>query len=154
MQRSTRQVSSMPPAGLRVGVVVSRWQFDQRQFVGDVAVDLVGAHQDEHGLGGVPARGFQQVERARGVDVEVIERAVLGQVVRGLSGAVDDQVGSGVGDDAVHRCAVADVERVVFEARAGLLEPSKVPVGIATGAEEVGPHIVIDSEDVCLPRSK
>ena len=42
--------------------------------------------------GHVPPRRLEQVERAAGVDVEVVEGPILGEVVRRLGGAVDEQV--------------------------------------------------------------
>jgi hypothetical protein len=38
------------------------------------------------------AGAFQEIERCDRVDLEVVERSVLGKVVRGLGGAMDDQV--------------------------------------------------------------
>lgn len=38
-----------------------------------VAIDLVGAHVDEHGLRGMQTCGLQQVEGAGGIDVKVIK---------------------------------------------------------------------------------
>ena len=51
-------------------------------------------------------------------------------------------------NDAGHRLAVADVQRAVLEVAAGLLEVAEVPGGVAAGAEEVGPHVVVDPEDL------
>ena len=35
--------------------------------------------------------------------------------------------------------------------RAGPSQSREGPVGVAARAEEVGPHIVVDAEDLCLP---
>ena len=45
----------------------------------------------ERRFGAVLARGLQQIDRADGVDFEIVQRDFRGQVVRGLRGAVDDQ---------------------------------------------------------------
>ena len=43
------------------------------------------------GAGGAEAAsGFEQIEGACGVDVEIVERAGGGEVVAGLGGGVDD----------------------------------------------------------------
>jgi hypothetical protein len=63
----------------------------------------------------MPARRFQHVERADGVRFEVVEGAILRQVVRRLRGAVKDQVRLRCGDERVDRRPVADVDVVVLE---------------------------------------
>ena len=67
-------------------------RLDQRQPVRRVAVDLVGAHRDEHRLGAVAATGLEEVEGAHRVGVEVVEGSARGQVVAGLGGGVDHQL--------------------------------------------------------------
>ncbi len=58
----------------RVVVVPAGRQFFQGNRVRFVAIDLVGAHVDEHGVGRISAGGLQQVEGPDGIDIEVIER--------------------------------------------------------------------------------
>ena len=48
-----------------------------------------------------------------------------------------------------HAGAVADVQLVVREAGVQVaLQPPLVPAGIAAGAEEIGPHVVVHAVDV------
>ncbi len=61
------------------------------------------------------AGGFEQVERADGIGVEIVERDRRGAVVRGLGGGVDDDVGRSFLEQREHAGAVADVEFVVVE---------------------------------------
>ena len=56
-----------------VGVVPAFLEFPKGDFVGGVAIYLVGAHVDEGRFGTSLAGGLEQVQRAVGVDVEVIE---------------------------------------------------------------------------------
>jgi hypothetical protein len=132
-------------------VVPAGGKFVERDLVGGVAVDLVGAHEDEHRVaeGGVAgqAGGLKEVERADGVDVEIVEGALGGEVVGRLRGGVDDQVGLGVFDEALHRGAVADVGLDVGEVFRFALEALEVPGGVALGSEKVGPHVVVDADD-------
>ena len=80
----------MPSAYSRVGVVPARVQLDQRDPVRPVAVDLVRAHVDERALGTAAPRGLEQVQRADGVGVEVVEGNGRRTIVGGLRGGVDD----------------------------------------------------------------
>ena len=63
----------------------------------------------------MPAGGLEQVERADGVDVEIVERPLGGQVVARLGGGVDDQVEVAPLEERLDRRAVANVERLVRE---------------------------------------
>ena len=109
----------MPSAIGRVGVVPAGLELDERQPVGVVAVDLVGRHGDEHRLGRVRPAGLEQVERADGVHVEVVERAGGGEVVARLGGGVDHElVARPLRSAPSTAVAVADVEVVVGVARA------------------------------------
>ena len=47
-----------------IGVVPAFFQFLEGNLVGRVAIDLVGAHVDERGVGSVQPGRFQQVQRA------------------------------------------------------------------------------------------
>jgi len=131
-----------------VVVVPAGRQLAEANFVGGVAVDLVGRHVGKDGLGRGTARGLQQVQGADGVDVEVVEGARGGQVVAGLRGSVDDQLGAELFDRPEDFRPVADVELVVLELRKLFLEPRLVPPGIARRAEEIGAHVVVDAVDL------
>ena len=54
--------------------------------------NLVGAHMHEHRLGGMLAGRLKQVERAAGVDIEILKRNVTCFVVRGLGSAMYDNL--------------------------------------------------------------
>ncbi len=140
-----RLVDALDVGGIRV--VPPGVELDQGQPVGVVAVDLVGADGDEHGLGGVPAVGLEEVEGADRVGVEVVEGSAGGQVVAGLRRGVDDQLVAPLGEHPVDRLAVADVDVDVGVAGAGLLEALAVPGGVALRTEEVGPTVVVEPVD-------
>ena len=76
-----------------IGVVPAGFEFGEGDGVGPVAIDLVGGHVDEGRLRAGLAGGFEQVEGADGVGVEVVEGDGGGAVVGGLGGGVDDGVG-------------------------------------------------------------
>ena len=95
--------------------------------------------------GAVAPRRLEEVERADGVDVEVVERPARGEVVRRLRGGVDDQLGLRLLDDAFDAGAVADVEVVVLESLRGTAQPLEVPRRVAVLAEEVPAHVVVDA---------
>ena len=101
----------------RPGVVVARFELDERKLVRRVAVHFVGAHVNERRLGAVLPRRFQHIERAGGVDVEIVKRPIGRKVVRGLRRAVDDQMRPDVTNEAAHALAIANVEIVMGERR-------------------------------------
>ena len=70
----------------------TRLQLGEQQFVGGVAVDLVGTHENEDGLRGVPPSRLEEVDDADRIDVEIVERNLSCFVVRQLRSAVDDKV--------------------------------------------------------------
>lgn len=57
------------------------------------AVNLVRAHVDERRFGAGLAGGFEGIEGADGVGVEIVEGDRGGAVVRRLGGSVDGDVG-------------------------------------------------------------
>jgi hypothetical protein len=93
----------------------------------------------------VGARGLEEVQRADGVHLEVVEWPLRGEVVRGLGGGVDDQGGPCLRDEPRDPGAVADVEVVVLEATRLAPEPLEVPGRVPVRAEEVAPHVVVDA---------
>ncbi len=94
------------------------------------------------------SRGLQQVHRADGVDVEIVERAAGRQVVAGLGGAVDDQVEWTFGPEEPGKPgAVADIQVVVAKMTRRFPQPLQVPPRVPFRTEEVGPHVVVDADD-------
>ena len=121
---------------LRVGVVPAPLQLLEGDGVGPVAIDLVGGHVNERRLGAVAARRLQQVQRAHGVHVKVIEGNAGRQIVRGLGRGVDDDGRLERLDQLQDGGAVADIQLVVGEAGQRLPQPLLVPAGVALRAEE------------------
>src|SRR5680860_280832 len=135
---------------VRLGQLQPQLELLQRQPVGRVAVDLVGRAEDEGRLGAVGAGRLEQVERAVGVDAEVGLRIARRPVVGGLRGGVDhqlDRLAVG-GEDALDRVAVADVGVFAAEAGMGADESLGDVRGRGLGAEEAGPHVVLDPDHV------
>jgi hypothetical protein len=71
---------------------------------------------DERRLGAGLAGGFEEVQRADGVGVEVIKRNRRRAVMRGLRGGVDDDVGFNFCNEVENALPVANVQFVVGEA--------------------------------------
>src|SRR4051812_6426780 len=61
---------------LRLWILPSRGKLYERHLIGSVAVDLIRAHVNEYGVARIPPRRFEQIERADGIDVEVVKRYV------------------------------------------------------------------------------
>ena len=108
-QRMQRAVNA---AVFRNAVVVFRsrilpagFQFLERDFVGGVAINLVGAQKDENRFGTVEAGGFEKIDRAESVDFEIQNGDVARLVVGGLSGAVNDEIEALRAEEGFHaRC--------------------------------------------------
>ena len=141
-----RLVDPLVERGFRV--VPASLELDERDAIRRVPVHLVRRQKDERRLGGVPARGLEQVERADRVHVEVVEGPAGGEVVRRLGGGVDDEVGLVSSDERVHAVAVPQVEVVVREALRLRPQAREVRCGIAEVTEEVAAHVVVDAVDV------
>jgi hypothetical protein len=84
----------------------------------------------------MPPCGFEQVECANGVHVEIIEWNFCGQIVGRLRSGVDDDGGLEGFDELEHSGPIADIQFVVREVRERLLKPPFVPAGVALRAKE------------------
>ena len=136
--------------GVRCVEFIAGRAFHQGQFVGRVAVHLVGAGEDENRVRTAAARGLQQVEGAVGIDRKVRKRLAGCPVVRGLRRRVDYQRDglAAFGKQRVHTFRVADVEVAMSVVGQFLFELGAVPSGRAVRAEKVLPHVVIHADDV------
>ncbi len=133
---------SLPVGG--IVIVPTGLQLFEFNEVGPVAVHLVGRHVSEGALRAGPPGGFQEIESADGVDVEIVERAGGGQIVTGLGGGVDDGGGLQLGNERENLFTIPDVELVMLEAFALLFQSLLVPPRVAAGSEEVGSLVVVD----------
>ena len=131
------------------GIVIIPTGFEFLEFdvIRTVAVNLVGRHVDEGRPGAGATDGFEQVQGADGIGVEVIERDGGGAVVAGLRGGVDDGVGLELGDEIEDALAVADVEFVVVEVFDQLGQALLVPAGVTLRSEENGALVVVEAVD-------
>src|SRR3989337_1329497 len=76
-----------------VGIVVSRVIFDELYLVWRVAVDLICREQVKGGLRAGPPCSLKEIQRAPGVEVDVVKGPGCREVVARLRGRVDDCVG-------------------------------------------------------------
>ena len=114
---------------------------------GKIAIHFVGRHVHERGFGAGAARGFQQIQSADGVGVEIVKRDRRRPVVGRLRGRMHDDVRFDCGHQLQQRGAVANVDvemRVAGDTCAQALER---PAGVSFGPEENGALVVIDAED-------
>ena len=78
----------------RIGIIPAGVQLSKGDGIGPVAIHFVGAHVHEGRFGRKLACRFQQVERAHGVGVKIIERYLCGFVVAGLRGCMHNCFGA------------------------------------------------------------
>ncbi len=121
----------------RVGEIPAGFLFNKRDRIGAIAVDFVRRHVDEWRFGARSAGGFEEIEGADGVGIEVIERDCRGSIVAGLRGGVDDGVGPNVGQESENLLAIADIQFVVCVVGERTGQSLLIPARIAGGAEEV-----------------
>ncbi len=97
----------------------------------------------ERRFGGGLAGGFEEVERADGVGVEIVEGNRGGAIVRRLGGGVNDDVRLHRFHEGEDAGAVADVEFVMDEARQLGREAALIPAGVTGRPEEDGALVVV-----------
>src|SRR5258708_3226804 len=71
-----------------IGIIPPRFQFDQGNRVGTIAINFVRGHENEWRVGAVTSGGFKQVQRSASVDIEILEGYPGGKVMAGLCSAV------------------------------------------------------------------
>lgn len=129
-------------------VIPARGEFLEPDGIGPVAVNLIGAHVDEHGFRRMLPGSFQHVQGADRIRVEVIEGTGSGEIVTGLGRGMDNHVRLQGFEASENRFAVSDVEFMMMETRELRLETLLVPTGVALRAEEIGAHVVVHSVDL------
>ena len=128
-------------------VIPARVEFAERDGIWPVAVNLVCGHVDERRLGTGLAGGFEEVQRADSVGVEVIKRNRSRAVVRGLCGGMDDDIGFDFCNEVENALPVPDVQFVVGEARDEIGEALLIPARVALGAKKCRALVVVHPVD-------
>src|SRR6266480_1914633 len=128
-----------------IGIVVARLHLNQGHLIGSIAIDFVGAHVNEHGLGTVLARSFEQVQGADGIYIKIDERNLSSLVVRWLSGAVNNAIEARLTEKREDGFPVADIQIPVSKVASASLQTSEIPSRIACRAEELLPHVVVNA---------
>ena len=129
------------------GVFPASGKFSERNFVGSVAVNFVGAEKNENGIGRMLAGGFEEINGAESVDFKIENGNVAGFIVRGLRGAVNDEIEATRAKKFVESNAVANVHGEVREIFGGRFEALEIPEGVAGGAEKFAAHVVVNADD-------
>ena len=93
------------------------------------------------------AGGFEQIQRTQRVHLKIDQRNVSGFIVRGLRGAMDNQVKRVFLEDRLNPHTIPDVEIIVAEILGGTLKTLQVPGRVSRNAKELAPHVVIDTDD-------
>ena len=127
--------------------VPSRFQLDERQVIGTVAIHLVGAGETEGRILAEIPRRHQEIERAYGIYVEVVVRYASGPVVRWLSGSVNDEVGAFQFEQIPDSLPITNVRFGVPESGKLLNQPLRVQPRRAVGAKKLATHVVVDADD-------
>jgi len=105
---------------------------------------------NERRFGAGLARGFEQVQRADRVRIEVVKRDCGGAIVGWLRSGVDDGIGLEAFDQFEDAGAIADIHFMMPEHTIGQVghEPLLIPPCISLGAEKHGALIVINTVDL------
>ena len=107
----------------RSGVIPSRRQFAQGDFVRRLAVNFVRGHENEHRFRGHLPAGLEQIDRANRVHIKIRERNLFGFVMGRLGSAMDDQVEALLFEELQHFWPIPDVHLAMNEALGGLAQP-------------------------------
>jgi len=122
-------------------------EFAEGDGIWPIAVNFVRGHVDEWRLGAGLPSGFEEVQRADGVGVEVVKRNRSRAVVRRLGGGVDDDVGLDFGHEIKDALTVTDVEFVVGEAGDDVGEAFLVPACVALRTKKCRALVVVHPVD-------
>ena len=137
----------------RIGVagidLPARGLLHEREAVGRVAVDLVGAREEEDRLRAVAPGGLQEVQGSVGVDGEVRVGLAGRPIVGRLRRRVDDHLDclAHAGEQGVHPIQVADVQVLVPVVREGPLQAGASGSRGRLLPEEPGAHVVVHAHD-------
>src|SRR5258708_37789078 len=122
-------------------IVVAGFQLLQRNFVGRVTVDFVGAHENANSVAAMLACGFEEIDRSEGIDLKIKDGNVASLVVGRLRGAVHNQVEAIGFEQFVQGVAVPDIEAPVLEILGGTLELIQIPGAFALPPTNAPTHV-------------
>jgi len=127
-----------------VGIIPTGLELLERDPIGGIAVDLVGAHVHKGRLGAGLPGGFQHIQGADGIGIKIVEGNRRRAVVRGLRRRMHNHVGLHGLEQVEHAAAVADIDLVMFERGKVLRQALLIPARVALGTEKYGPLVVVD----------
>jgi hypothetical protein len=130
-----------------IGELPTGLRFAQIDRIGAVSIDLVGRHVNEGTLGTETSSGFEKIECADGIRVEIVEWNFRGPIVRWLRGAVNDGVRAQGAHEVKNSPAIPDVEFVMPETFDDLGQANLVPPRAASLAKKDFALIVVESVD-------
>src|ERR1700687_6132563 len=132
----------------RARVIPAGFEFLEGNFVGGIAVNLIGTEKNENRIWTMEPGGLKKIYGAKGIDFEIKDGDIAGFVMGGLRGAMDNQVETLGAKEGFESDAVADVHIVMGEVLGGATQPVQIPGGIAGIAKENLPHVVVDAVDL------
>src|SRR5664279_4364413 len=94
----------------------------------------------------LPGR-FKQVQGPHRIDVKIVERAILREIVRRLRGTMNYRAEPVPGEKIEDRHPVANVERVVSKALHLFDELLQPPGRITLRTEKISAHVVVEAVD-------
>ncbi len=130
------------------GIVVALVEFDERQIVGPITVDLIRARKTEWRFPAEIARRHQHVHGAQGIHVEVFVGNGRRFVVGRLRGGVNDELRPFGVAHLPHGLPVADIDGQVPVTRQHRLQFAHDRIRRPLLAEELPAHIVVDPHNL------
>src|SRR5258708_2306344 len=138
----------------RPGVVVSRLQLLQRNFVWRIAVNLIGAHHYENRIAAMLPGSFQQINGAKRVNFKIENGNIAGFVVGRLCGAMDYQIEAVALEQFIERIAITNIDAGMLKVLTGTLQPLQVPGGVTLCAKKQLAHVVVHADYTMALRVK
>jgi hypothetical protein len=138
------------------GVIVlpARRFLAQRNRVGSVSVNFVRREVDKSRIWAGLAGGFEEVESADSIRVEVVEWDRCRLVMGGLGCRVDNAVRAHHTEEVKNTDPIADIQFVMNKARNFLKEPDLIPARVSLQSEKHRALVIVHSMNPKTPLSK
>jgi hypothetical protein len=91
----------------------------------------------------VLAGGFQHVQRAARVHIEIVIGAFRAEIMAWLCRRMDDHIRRGFADQRRHAAPIPNIQFVVGKVAACRFQPPLIPTGVPLFAKEVGAHVIV-----------
>jgi hypothetical protein len=131
-----------------VDVVPASLSLNERDEIGTVTVNFVSTHKTEGGVSDEVSGGGNQIQRADGINVEVLKRNLGRLIVRRLSSAVNNEVRPHFTDEVPKACTITNIKTPVTVSWE--IRDKTVNCWLRRGcrAEEPSSHVTVNSHDI------